>query len=166
MNKLIIGLIALFILSCAAPDRSAIVERTANFSWVKLRSRDQDGNFTTSTTMTFDVRHFRGAVTLWFNPDTALSQVAAALPDTCSTISLELYNDAAASWGSYYSGTTRTKLDTIDRAYINVDEADADTYIPLAQFNSTQWAWADKGRVTWHVGVGNIMNGDVWLGGQ
>ena len=166
MNKLIIGLIALFMLSCAAPDRSAIVERTANFGWVKLRSIDQDGQFTTSTTMTFDLRHFRGAVTVWFNPDTTLGAAASALPDTCSTISLELFNDASNTWGSYYSGTTRTKLDTIDRAYINVAEADADTYIPLAKFNSAQFAWADKARLTWHVGVGNIMNGDVWAGGQ
>jgi hypothetical protein len=171
VKKLLIGLLALvFLVGCAAPDRSTEIGRVAQFGWTQIRTVEE-GSFTGVDTMEFDLRHYRGAVTLWFNPDTTAATSAANLPDTCSTISLELYNDDSAEWGKYYSGVT--KLDTVDRAVMNIDFADADVYIPLAKFNADQFAWADRGRIIWDVGSAgsvaatkNIMQGEVWVGGQ
>jgi len=157
VKKYLIALLAIvFLLGCAAPDRSTEIGRVAQFGWTKLRAMEE-GTFTTSTTMTADLRHYRGAVTLWFNP-------AVGTSDSCSTISMRLYNDESGEWGAYYSGTT--KLDTIDRALMNVAAGSADVYMPLAKFNADQFAWGDKIEITWGIGTGDTMNGEVWIGGQ
>jgi hypothetical protein len=170
VKKFIIGLLMLVLsVSCIAQDRSAVPTRVAQFSWTQIREMGE-GAFTGIDTMEFDLKHYRGAVTLWFDSDTSDATAAINLADTCSTISLELYNEKSAEWGKYYS--TVTKLDTIDRAAINVDAADADVYMPLAKFNADQFAWADRGRIIWDVGSGgtapydNYMNANVWIGGQ
>jgi hypothetical protein len=163
VKKLIVGLLTLvFLIGCAAPDRSAELGRVAQFGWVKLR--DAVDSYTAYDTLAFDLRHYRGAVTYWIDPDTSSATSAANLPDSCMTIYLELYSDESGEWGKYYS--TVTKLDTIDRAAINVAAADADVYIPLAKFNADQFGWADRARIIEYVGVGNKHGGGRWVGGQ
>jgi len=164
VRKLIIGLIALtFLFGCAA-DRSADVGRVAQFGWVQLRDVGET-MYTTTDTFAFDLRHFRGAVTYWIDPDT-VGGTAATVSDSCMTIYLELYNEESGEWGKYYTGTSATKLDTIDRAYINVPSATADTYIPLAIFNSAQFGWADRARIIEVIGTLDRMGGNRWVGGQ
>jgi hypothetical protein len=163
VKKLLIGLLALvFLVGCAAPDRNTDVGRVAQFGWTKLR--DDVDSYTAYDTLAFDLRHYRGAVTYWLDPDTSSATAAANLPDSCMTIYIELYNDETAEWGKYYSGVT--KLDTIDRAVANVAAADADVYIPLAKFNADQFAWADRARIIEYVGVGNKHGGARYIGGQ
>ena len=163
MKKLIIGLLALiFLVGCAA-DRSADVGRVAQFGWVELRNQGE-AKFTTTDNFDADLRHFRGAVTLWIDPDTTGSSSDGVKSDSCMTVSIQLYNEKSAEWGSYYS--TVTKLDTIDRAVVNVAAGGTDIYIPLAKFNSDQFAWADRIRITLAIGVADEMGGSVWIGGQ
>ena len=148
-------------MGCAA-DRGAQLERVAQFGWTQLRA--EGSSYTAYDTLAFDLRHYRGAVTYWIDPDTSSATAAANLPDSCMTIYLELYNENSGEWGKYYS--TVTKLDTIDRAAANVAAADADVYIPLAKFNADQFAWADRARIIEYVGVGNKHGGGRWVGGQ
>ena len=164
MKKYLIAFIAIIFLFGCAADRSTTIERTAQFGWTKLR--DDVDSYTAYDTLAFDTRHFRGAVTYWIDADTSSATAAANLPDSCMTLYLELYNEETAEWGKYYAGATQTKMDTIDRAYVNVAAADADIYVPLAQFNSTQWAWADRARIIEYVGVGNKHGGARYIGGQ
>ena len=148
-------------MGCAA-DRGAQLERVAQFGWTQLRA--EGSSYTTTDTLEFDLRHFRGAVTYWVDGDTSSATLESNLSDSCMTISLELYNEDSGEWGKYYSGTT--KLDTVDRALVNVAASDADVYIPLAKFNADQFAWADKGRIIELIGTGDKHGGGRWIGGQ
>jgi len=164
VKKLIIGLLTLvFAVSCIAQDRSATPTRAAQFSWTELRNPG-DGMFTTTVNLDADLKHYRGAVTLWIDPDTTGSSSDAVKSDSCMTVSIQLYNAESAEWGTYFS--TVSKLDTIDRAVVNVAAAGTDIYIPLAKYNSDQFAWADRIRVTLGIGVADEMGGSVWIGGQ
>jgi len=165
VKKYLIAIMAIIFLFGCAADRGAQIIRTGQFGWTQLRDVGE-GLYTTRDTLTFDLRHYRGAVTYWADFDTAGSALAATVPDSCLTIQLELYNEESGEWGKYYSGTTPTKLDTIDRAYCNVPASAADVYIPLAQFNSTAFAWADRGRIIEITGTGDKLGGSRWIGGQ
>ena len=159
---LLFTLVIVFIFSCA-PDRSADVTRTAQFGWTKLRD-SSDGMYTTTDTFSFTIRHMRGAITYWIDPDTTGG--GANQSDSCWTIYLEIYNEESGEWGKVWSTSESTKLDTIDRAQVNVGATDIDTYIPLAVFNDYQLAWGDQARIIEVIGTGDKMGGDRWVGGQ
>jgi hypothetical protein len=150
----------LFMVSCAA-DRSSSPQRVAQFGWTKIRSVET-GLATGTISLAFPISHYRGAVTLWLDPDS----VGGTGADSCATVTMLLYNTEAADWGAYPIGASPTKLDTIDRAIWNVDRASDDIYIPLALYNDAQFAWADCCKVTVGYGAADIMTLNAWIGGQ
>ena len=162
MKRFIAFAIILVIVIACAPDRNTQVQRTAQFGWTKIRDVDGDGLFTTTCNLDFDIKHYRGAVTLWIDPDTTGG--GANQSDSASTFDLYLYNEESAEWGQHYEGIV--KLDVAATGDMNIGSAGTDLYIPLANFNSEQWAWADKARITWTIGTGDKLKANVWVGGQ
>ena len=157
--------IFLFIIALAtgyAQDRSAVPVRQGNFGWTKVRAMEA-GQCTTTVNLDFAISHSNGAQVLWLDPDT--SDAIRLTPDSCATIDVYLKNNKSGEWGKHYSGTV--KADTINRAVFNVAAASNDVYIPLGNFSSTVWAWADSARVTLTWGSGDIFAGiGAWVGGQ
>jgi hypothetical protein len=95
---------------------------------------------------------YDGAVTLWFLGDTTAAAVKEAnQSDSCLTVYLALKNNETNVWGGLYSETTTgyTKLDTVDRAYINTGGTVC-PYMVLAKEDA--WAVADSAKFMFGIG--------------
>ncbi len=105
----------------------------------------------------FSVKGYDGAVTLWLLGDTTGASVdLAQQSDSNLTVNLQLKNKDINVWGGYYSETTlnKTKLDTVDRAYINVAGTAAPYMILAAE---TAWATADSARFNFQIGTDDSL---------
>ena len=103
------------------------------------------------------IEGYDGAVLLWFLGDTTAASVkSAGQSDSCLTVYMALKNNEIGVWGGFYSETTTnyTKLDTIDRAYINVAGTVA-PYMVLAKEDS--WAHADSVRFMFGLGKNDSL---------
>ena len=108
---------------------------------------------------------YDGAVTLWFLGDTTgVSEKEAGLSDSCLTVYLALKNKETNLWGGLYSETTTgyTKLDTIDRAYIN-GAGDICPYMVVATEDA--WAVADSAKFMFGLGTGDSLNVKIVMQG-
>lgn len=103
------------------------------------------------------IEGYDGAVLLWFLGDTTGASVASGnQSDSCLTVYMSLKNNEIGVWGGLYSETTAgyTKLDTVDRAYINVAGTVA-PYMVLA--NEDAWAHADSVKFSFQIGTSDSL---------
>jgi hypothetical protein len=142
--------------------QNPVKDRPEVFGWKAIFHTDgapqsigaSDGQ---DTSLAFLLSHFRGAVTLWLDPDSTGGNGI----DSCATIRLQLRNKNTGEWGNHYS---TNKLDTIARTIFNVGPSGEDIYFPLPDFD--QFSWADSGRILTEVGHGDATLLHGFIGGQ
>ena len=164
MKKTILGIVIFMLLLGLSYAQEQVSARVHEYGWTVLRDGGKAGLYTTADTLSFPIKHYRGSVVYWADFDTTGG--GSSQSDSCVSLYLELYNETAGGWGKYYSSSESTLLDTIDRALCNVDEDDIDIYVPLAQFNTEQWAWADSARIIEVIGTSDKLGGSRYVGGQ
>ena len=104
-----------------------------------------------------NIEGYDGAVLLWFLGDTTVAaEKSAQQSDSCLTVYMALWNNEIGVWGGLYSETTTgyTKLDTVDRAYINTGGTVA-PYMVLADESS--WAHADSVKFMFQIGTSDSL---------
>ena len=159
MKKLFILLFLLLFVSSALPQVSVKTVPNYNTEWIW----GDGGTWETlcaanTTTNGFAIEKEEGAITIWFLSDTTdAAALGANQSDSCLTVNLQLYDTDVGGWGGYYGDftTNYSKLDTIDRAIVNVAHTNY-YYMVLAEF--TEWASADSGRLVLGIGVGDSLN--------
>lgn len=130
------------------------------------------------TTDAFPINKIGGVFTVFIKTDTTGASVELAnQSDSCLTVALQLKHartgnnaaDSSLGWGSYYndndsykSVSNISKLDTLDRAIVNV--ATGLKYMKLGEFDP--WNWADSARLILYIGHGDSLKARLEAGGQ
>lgn len=167
MKKLILLALSLLVMAgCFQGDRSssATPTRPATTGWTQIWSQSQGTLTTTTDTLEIPLALFSGAVNLWIQPDTTVTNGDGGA-DSCGTVQLFLWNEIEGNWGIAASGTAR--IDTVNRAVFNVGPSALGVYFPLASLATAgQWGWATKAGVVISWGVGDKMKLNIYYGGQ
>ena len=113
----------------------------------------------------FPIKNMLGATSIFFKSDTtgAATKVANQ-SDSCLTVGIIL-KDNDIGWGTYYTSATNTytRIDTIDRIYINTGGT-VIKYIDLAQL--TGWQSADSAKIWLQIGTTDTLDLDISYGGH
>ena len=164
MKKILI-LIGLFLLTSIGFAQIDVKTQPKNFGSKLIRSTAGDFKTitTTDTTDAIDISKYRGAVTLFFVPDTV-----GAVPnsDSCLTITILLKNNDSGRWFKYGGVAV---VDTLDRALVNValsanEDNPQGVYYPIAL--SDAWALADLAKFALGIGSADKLKLKVYVEGQ
>ena len=144
--------------------------------WIKLYSESTgyllvgDGGDGVDTSLAFSAKGWDGVAVLGLKSDTTgASAESAQQSDSCLTIFIQFKNNNLG-WGqyqndndSYKSLSGLTKLDTLDRAYLNV-AGTVYRYFDIAAY--TEWMWADSVRFLFAIGYADSLKLYPEAGGQ
>jgi hypothetical protein len=174
MKKLILLLILISAIMAFAQPAVKTVPNTHSFEKLYRESVGYlllgDGADGVDTSLAVSARDFEGDMTLsWVSDTTGASVKAANKSDSSLTIGIQFKNknyDGMTNdgWGPYYNDSDTykgiveySKLDTLDRAYVNVAQS-VFRYVSLGR-TFDDWALADSIRFIFFIGVGDSLKG-------
>lgn len=166
MNKIV----ALLLLVGVLTAQNTVTTVPSTKYWTSVYSGTLSGMDTTSA---MQIYWFTGVLTMAIETDTTGASVNAAnQSDSCLTIGYQLYcgQSNIQSWGPYYNNidtwtsvTNYTKIDTVDRAYVNTGES---VFFIDLQNEADQLCWADSVRFFIGIGATDSLKVNVSIGGQ
>lgn len=166
MKSLILTILVMLSISAYSQPEVKIVPKKYDWKMIYSDAGDYKQFVGTCTTDAIDLSQYRGAVTLWVDPDTSLTNGKASGSDSCMAVSLMLYNSVTGDWGEAHFGANTALLDTFARSKVNVDGTANDLYMPMPNFNDAQWAWADQAKFVFNIGPTDTLRIKVLAGGQ
>jgi len=116
------------------------------------------GSTTPSWSAVFPLDYQWGAATIFIDPDTTAASASGTHSDSCATLFLQI-KDKTLGWTKYYDDAANwTRLDSIDRAFINVGTSATPLRMNLTDVTSSkQWSTGDSARIGITIGVGDSL---------
>ena len=153
-----------------------VTTKPQDHDWIKLYNESTgyllvgEGADGIDTSLAFSAKKWEGVATLYLYADTTAATSDATRSDSSLSVGVQFKNKKHG-WGCIYNDldthlgvTNFTKLDTIDRAYINV-ATPKHLYMNIGGFSST-WMWSDSARFIFYIGTGDLLYLKPEIGGQ